>query len=67
MINRVTKLENEKIEQREKRELLETLHRERVSTMHEEIERLKLHKEIMKRCLDLQPLPDWPPGSSGES
>ena len=67
LINRVTALENEKLEQREKRELLERSHRNELSSKQEEIDGLKKQKEIMQKCLDLEPLPGWLPGSSGET
>ena len=67
LVNRVTELENDKREQREKRELLERLHQKELSSKEEEIKRLKSLKETMQKCLELEPLPGWLPGSSGET
>ena len=65
LIKRVTALENEKLEQREKLALQEQLHQNQLSGKEEEIERLTKLKETMQKCLDLQPLPGWLPGSPG--
>ena len=67
LVKRVTDLETDKREQREKRELLERLHQEELSSKQNEIDLLKQQKKIMKDCLDREPLPGWLPGSPGET
>ena len=67
LIQRVTKLENEKLEQRENRELLERLHKDELSSKQEEIKDLEKQKKIMQDCLNMEPLPGWLPGRPGET